>query len=298
MYINTLEVTLTKRTSADVCNVNVNQGTLAVLSLVFEFKILTAWQLARFLDQRDESKSLYLKLRNMWKAQLLESFKAHSGDRPGMPVYYMLSKKGIVILAEQGVYDKQHLSNYPEATTLLSSGLFKHEAYVVELASMEAKHTSEKISITFKGELASASHDQRSDKNIEVFTPDYTATYSISGQSRPVYTEFERTPKSKDAMNRKLERYLRYLSREQRMGSTLRFIFQTPSMEQSFWLNIFENNPSVLQRLNLVTTNVSLLQSYEQFFEAVYSSERTIKLTKPGRLAVDLSTRSKLFPFL
>jgi hypothetical protein len=298
MHLNTLDVELTPRTDVSPYNVQTNQTTLDILSLIFDFKIATAWQISRFLSQRDQSKYLYLKLNRMWQAKLLESFKVYTGTRSGMPVYYMLSKDGLKILAEKGIYNLSRLKNYPQAKTLLSWSLFKHEAEVVELASMEIKNRSKNFSITFKGESSSVAHDYMSDKNIEVLTPDYTVFYLVGGLQKRIYSEFERTQKSKPAMLRKIERYIRYLDPEQLEHTTLRFIFQTPSMEESFWLNILSNKANFLQRLRILSTNLLFLNDYKQFLEPIYAAANTVKFFKAGHLAADMSQRIKLFSFL
>ncbi len=296
--MNTIDVALTPRTNVQTYPIQINETTMDILSLVFEFKVATAWQITRFLKQRDRVKYFYLKLHRMWQAGLLESFKVYTGVRAGMPVYYMLSKQGLNILKEEGTHDPTRLKNYPQAKTLLSWGLFKHEAQVVELASMEIKNKSQNLSIAFKGEMNSVARDLRSDKNIEVLTPDYTAFYSALGVQECIYSEFERTIKSKGAMLRKIERYTQFLNLEQREHSTIRLIFQTPNMEESFWLNILMGGATFLQKIRVVSTNLSLLETYEQFLEPIYASEKTIKLVRQGRVTIDMSQRVKLFSFL
>lgn len=298
MYSNTLEVALTPRAATDAYNLQINEATLEVLALVFEFKLATAWQIARFLGHKDQSKYLYLKLRRIWQAGLLESFKVYTGSRAGMPVYYMLSKRGLKLLAERGRYTPYLLKQYPSAKTLFSWGIFRHEIQVVELASQEVKNGSTSFTIKFKGEVSSQSHDVRSDKNVEVFTPDYTVFYRMSELEKRIYTEFERTNKSTLAMARKLERYLFHLDPKEREHTTLRFIFQSPNMEQAFWLNSFIGQASFLQKLRVLTTNLSLLESHERFLEPIYASEQTARLTKEGTMGIDLSKRIKLFSFL
>ena len=298
MYLNTLDVTLTPRTNNKKYNVQINKTTLDILSLIFEFKVATAWQITRFLEQRDQSKYLYLKLNRIWQAGLLESFKIFTGSRAGMPVYYMLSKLGLKLLVEQGLYNPIHIKNYPQAKTLLSWSLFRHEAEIVELASMEVKNRSESFTIIFKGEASSLSHDFMSDKAIEVLTPDYTVFYGVGEMKKYIYSEFERTVKSKPAMLKKIERYVQFLNPEQREHATIRLIFQTPSMEQSFWLNILSNQANFLQKLRVVSTNLSFLERHEQFLEPIYASEETIKLAKHSHLTIDMSQRIKLFSFL
>lgn len=298
MYLNTLEVTLTSRTKNPSYRLQINQGAFDILSIIFEFKLGTGWHISRFLAQKDKSKYLYFKLRRLWESELLESFKVYAGSITGMPLYYMLSKKGLTILAEQGMYDKTLIKNYPKAKTLLSWGLFKHEAEVIELASLEAMNISKSLSITFKGEMNSGGYDFRSDKNIEVFTPDYTATYTFDDEVVPVYTEFERTNKSKDALLRKIERYVQYLNREHREESILRFIFQTPRMEESFWLRLLSDKAYFLNTVKVVTTNILLFDNPTKFLEPIYASERTLRLTQNGRLSANITTRIKLFPYL
>lgn len=298
MYLNTLEVTLTPRVASDSYNLQLNQAALDILALIFEFKVVTAWQIARFLTHKDQSKYLYLKLRRMWQAGLLESFKVYTGSRAGMPVYYMLSKSGLKVLSHQGRYGPETIRNYPQAKTLFSLNIFRHEAQVVELASQEVKNGSTNFDISFMGELGSLVRDARSDKSIEVFTPDYTAFYRVGGTKECIYTEFERTNKSVMAMNRKLERYIRYLDPSARERTTLRFIFQTPNMEQSFWLHLLMNQSHILQKLRLLTTNLLLIDSHQQFLEPIYVSGQTVKLTKQGSVGVDLANRTKLFSFL
>ncbi len=298
MYLNTLEVTLTPRTNTEAYNLRLNQSSLDVLSLIFEFKVVTAWQMARFLTQKDESKYIYLKLRRMWQAGLLESFKIYAGSRAGMPVYYMLSKRGLKALLEQGRYDPDMIRTYPQPKTLFSLNIFRHEAQVVELASQEVKNGSKSFEISFKGEVSSLAREARSDKRIEVFTPDYTAFYRVGTQEERIYTEFERTSKSPTAMARKLERYHQYLDPNTRGHTTLRFIFQTPSMERLFWRNFVLRQSHLYEKVRLLTTNLTLLESPEHFLEPVYASEQTLNLRREGSLAVDLGTRTKLFSFL
>jgi len=298
MSLNTLDVSLTPRKDAKTYNVQINQSTLEILSLIFEFKIATVWQISRFLHQQDRLKYDYLKLRRLWQAGFLESFMIFTGSRAGMPVYYMLSKQGLTALNEYGHYDQTRLENYPEAKKLLSWNLFRHEAEVVELASLEAKNKTEKLKIIFKGETDSLAREFRSDKNIEVLTPDYTVIYTAFNVTERVYSEYERTSKSLGAMIRKIERYLQFLNPDENVHTTLRFIFQTPQMEQSFWLRLLMNKASFLQKLRIFTTNLTLLESFEQFLEPIYVSEQTVKLEKQGRLIADLSKRIKLFSFL
>lgn len=298
MYLNTLEVTLTPRATTDSYNLQLNQAAFDILGLIFEFKVVTAWQITRFLTGKDQSKYLYLKLRRMWQAGLLESFKVYAGSRAGMPVYYVLSKSGLKALAQQGRYGPETIKSYPQPRTLFSLNIFRHEAQIVELASQEVKNGSASFKISFVGELGSMARDMRSDKSIEVFTPDYTAFYGIGDTKQCIYTEFERTNKSVMAMHRKLDHYVRHLDPGARTRTTLRFIFQNPHMEHAFWRNAFIGQAGFLQKLRVLTTNLQLLPSHERFLEPVYSSERTAKLTKLGSLDVDLSQRIKLFSFL
>jgi hypothetical protein len=298
MYLNTLEVTLTPRATTDSYNLQLNQAAFDILALIFEFKVVTAWQIARFLTGKDQSKYLYLKLRRMWQAGLLESFKVYAGSRAGMPVYYVLSKSGLKTLAQRGRYGPEAIKSYPQPKTLFSLNIFRHEAQIVELASQEVKNGSSSFKISFVGELGSMARDMRSDKSIEVFTPDYTAFYGIGDTKQRIYTEFERTNKSVMAMHRKLDRYVRHLDPGVRTRTTLRFIFQNPHMEQAFWRNAFIGQAGFLQKLRVLTTNLTLLPSHERFLEPVYSSEQTAKLIKQGSLDVDLSQRIKLFSFL
>ncbi len=293
-----LETTITERVNVEPYNVQINEGSLDILKLVFEFKIATARHITRFIKQRDMVKYVYLKLHRMWQAGFLESFKMYTGSLAGIPVYYMLSKLGLKTLADYAHYDRLQLKNYPPIKILLSSGSFKHEAQVVELASLEALNKSGNLNITFKGEVSSQTREYRSDKNIEVLTPDYTVFYIVGDQTERIFTEFERTNKTNQAMIRKIERYVRFLSADECKHSTLRLIFQTPGMETSFWLNIVLNKPHFLKHLRILTTHVSLLTSPQQFMEPVYVSEDIITLERQGRVIVKIPTRIKLFSFL
>ncbi len=298
MSFNNPGVKLTPRVAGSNYPLKLNQSALDILSLVFEFKLAAAWHVSRFLTQENQNKYVYLKLRRMWQAGYLESFKVHSESLLGFPVYYMLSKKGLSILAEHGLYSPGQLSSYPSPKTLFSPHLFKHESQVVELASLEAQNQTKDLDIKFKGELSSQGQNILSDKTVEALTPDYTVTY-ISGQTEhKVFTEFERTAKSKMAQTRKVERYLNFLDFEQRQTVTLRIIFQTSGMEQSFWLNAL-TNLSRLSSLRIVTTNLSLLDTSNQFLKPIYSSEQTVKMGRfDGRLTVNTSERIRLFEFL
>ena len=296
MFLPTMEVTVTPRPEGEPYNVQMSQSLLDILALIFEFKIVAGWHLARFISQKDKNKYLQLKLRRMWQAGLLESLQIYAGTRLGMPIYYMLSKLGLQTLAEQAHYDKIRLKGYPTPASFISSGLFKHDAQIVELASLEAMNRTERLNITFTGETGSLTRENRSDKNIEVLTPDYIADYVFNGVTERVYTEFERTNKSASAMIRKIERYRQYFWPGEEEHKTLRLVFQTSRMEESFWLNILVNKPALLQRLRVVTTNIILLETQKQSLEPVYAMESGVKLKREGRLIVEISERIKLFP--
>ncbi len=297
MFLPIMDISVTPRPEGESYNVQMSQSLLDILALIFEFKICAAWHIARFISQTDQSKYLALKLRRMWQAGLLESLQIYAGTRLGMPVYYMLSKQGLKTLSEVAHYDKLRLKGYPTPTSFISSNLFKHDAQIVELASLEAMNRTEKLQITFTGETGSMTRENRSDKNIEVLTPDYIVDYTINGVTERVYSEFERTNKSASAMIRKIERYRQYFWPGEEKQKTLRLVFQTQNMEEAFWLNILVNKPSLLQRLRVVTTNLPLLGKPEQFLEAVYAVESGVKLKREGRLIVDITERIKLFPF-
>ena len=295
MYLNTIDVKLTPRTEGSSYNVKINNSALEVLSLILEFRLASNCHITRFLSQKERSRYIYTKLRRMWQGKLLESFKVFSGS--SLTLFYMLSKKGLKVLAEDGQFEPHRLKNYPTTKTLLSWGLFKHEAQIVELASLESLNKSSNLHISFKGEEGSQSQDYISDKQVEALTPDYTAVYKTSQAEHIVYTEFERTKKSNEALLNKIQRYVDFLTPENFGVSTLRLIFQTPGMERSFWLNVFLNRPALL-KINIVTTNLDLVSGAKQFLEPIYASESTVNLNKDGQLKIDIFKRIKLFNFL
>lgn len=234
----------------------------------------------------------------MWRAGLLESFKVYAGARFGMPVYYLLAPSGLEVLASADKYGDEAFTNYPDQKILLTPACFKHDATIVELASLEAKNSSDRLPIAFRGEQRASALDFRSGKDIEVFAPDYAAKYSFGDEMRAVFTEYERTRKTKDAMMKKLDRYIRHLSFEERDRSVIRFIFETAGMERAFWATVIEYDPNLLDRLNLFTTNIASLSDYRHFLEPIYVSGKSIKMRKENKLSVDLSRRVKLMPFL
>lgn len=297
MNLNTLDVKLTPRKGIDSYNLEVNDSTLKILALILEFKLATSRHLSRFMSKKDQDKYFYLKLRRMWRSGLMESFKVYSDSRSGVPVFYILSKKGLKLLSEYGLQELHSLKTYPEATTLLDWGLFKHEAQIVELASLESLNKATNLDISFKGEISSRSLDYMSNKHIEVLTPDYTVVYKTAGVEHNIYTEFERTRKSNEAVLNKIQRYFNFLSPEDRQKHVLRLVFQKADMEQAFWLNIFTHRPTLL-RLNIVTTYLSLIAGYRDFLQPVYASESTVRLNKAGQLKAEVSNRIKLFNFL
>ena len=178
MNFSTPGVKLNPRPQGSSYPLKLNQSALDILSLVFEFKLVAAWHVSRFLTQENQNKYVYLKLRRMWQAGFLESFKVHSESLLGFPVYYMLSKKGLSALADHNLYSSSQLSSYPSPKTLFSPHLFKHESQVIELASLEAQNKTKDLSLTFKGELSSQGQNILSDKTVEALTPDYTVTYT------------------------------------------------------------------------------------------------------------------------
>lgn len=297
MNSDNLDISLTPRTGPRY-NLRLNLSSLEILALVFEFKVVGSWHITRFLIQKDRSRYIYTKLRRMWQAGFLESFKLFTGSLAGIPLYYTLSRSGLKILGQHNLFSPTELSKYPSPKQLFSSGLFEHEKEVVELASKEAKNQTKDLGIKFKGEIASQGTDFMDDKVIEALTPDYTVFYNFNGVTEIVYSEVERTQKGKLAILRKVERYKNFLSLQQLNNRTLRLIFQTPAMEQSFWLNIYTERPGLLNTLRIATTNTTLLKDHHKFVEEVYSTHKTIKLSKPVRLVVDTSRRIRLFEFL
>lgn len=293
-----MEIQLNPRTDSKGYNVKLSQGTLAVLALIFEFKIAASWHISRLLSQKDQSKYIYLKLRRMWRAGYLESFKVFSGSVAGVPLYYTLSPSGLKVLLQHNLFSPSQLSKYPSPKQLFASGLFEHEKQIVELASLEAKNQTKDLGIKFKGEIVSQGTDFMDDKTIEALTPDYTVLYKFNGITQIVYSELERTQKGKAAMLRKVERYKNFLKSEQLKNRTLRLIFQTPEMEASFWLNIYTNRPQLLNTLRIVTTNTSLLKDHHKFVEEIYATQQSVKLSKPVKLMVNTSRRMRLFEFI
>ncbi len=295
MYLNTIDVKLTPRKDIGSYNVDLNESTLEILILILEFKLASSCHISRFVSQKERGRYIYTKLRRMWQAKLLESFKVFSGS--SFTLFYMLSKKSLKILAESGQCEPYRLKNYPTAKTLLSWGLFKHEAQIVELASLESLNKSTNLNISFKGEDNSQLEDFRDDRQIEALTPDYTVTYKNNQSEYKVYTEFERTRKSNESLLNKIQRYLDFSNPQDFQKHTLRLVFQTLSMERSLWLNIFLNRPSLL-KLNILTTNLDFIFGAKQFMEPIYASESTVKLNKDGLLKAEISQRIKLFNFL
>lgn len=269
-----------------------NPSTMQILGLVFEFKLITSWHIARFMVRKDKDRYLQNKLRRMWQAGYLESFKMFTGSYAGIPVYYMLSREGLKILK---YYSLNELTGYPKAEALFSEHSFRHEHQVVELASLEAMNKSKDFNVSFKGEASSLGQDYRDDKTIEAFTPDYTVYYTQGQKTQCIYTEFERTQKSKASMVRKLERYIYYLEYEHRKERIVRFIFQTPAMEKSFWLNLLAKRPDILERLRIMSTNLSLINQPKDFFKPIYRSRETFKVTRTdNKIQVEIMERMKL----
>jgi hypothetical protein len=298
MFSPKLNLILTPRSDKDVYVPDLNEATLNILSLIFEFKLATAIHIARFLGQKDVNRYLYTKLHRLWQGGLLESLQLYQGTRLGMPLYYMLSKEGLSVVAKHNHYDKAYLKTYPSPATLISSGIFYHEAEIMELASLESLASTEKIKIAFVGEVGSLIREARSDKRIEILTPDYTVFYTTNDVTETVYTEFERSNKSIGAMMRKIERYDRNLEPSEREHATLRLIFDNERMERSFWLHLLLERSHLARNLRIVTTNLALVQTTEQFLESVYATEDSIKLKRDGRVVAEIGERMKLFEIL
>ena len=296
------KVELTPRTKVSSYHLLINQSTLKILGLLFEFKMATGWQLCRFMLGQNKNSYIYKKLNLMWQTGYLDSFKVYThAGRFGNPLYYMLTKQGLIALRDYAYLEPDTLKKYPRTLSeLLSSGSFPHESQIVELASLESMNQSKDkgLSLTFQGELSSKGKDYINDKPIEAFSPDYTVIYGKDGKKHTIYTEYERTRKSHEAMLKKLYRYYYFfLYPNDRIQYTLRIIFQTPGMEEGFWLNLLLNKPSYLQ-MNIMTTNLTKLASHKDFLEAIYATKDTVKLTKESKLKATIPQRVKLFEWL
>ena len=259
-----------------------------------EFKLASVCHISRFLTGQDQSKYLYRKLRQMWQAGLLESFKVFPGSLEGSAIYYMLSKQGLKLLAEKTSEEQPGINNYPVAQDLMDWGLFKHESQIVEIASLESKNKSADLSLSFSGEQDSRSTDYKAGKTIEALSPDYIVVYKTPQRQQKVYTEFERTRKSNEAMLDKIQRYFDFLSPEDYLTAIVRLIFQKSAMERNFWLNIFKSR-AVLLRLKIMSTNLDLITKNENFLAPIYASEDTVELIRGENLKAIIPQRIKLF---
>lgn len=297
MYLNTLEVKLNQRKSEATKLVEINPKTLSLLKLIFEFKIVTATHMSRFMSGVEESKYLYKKLRQIWLTGILESFNIYSGNRISPTVYYMLSKKGINALIEYNKISKKQSKYYPVAKDLMSTGQFKHEAQIVELASWESKLNRGELNLNFSGELSSQNLSVKDDKTVEALSPDYVVLYERGQNKNLVFTEFERTKKSFQAMQSKIAKYISFFFDKEISQITIRMIFQTPQMEKSFWINTILNQPNAL-RLNILTTNLELIKNENDFLKGIYANESSANLTKNSKLNIEIINRVKLFNFL
>ncbi len=287
-------------------HIQYNESTIKILSLIFEWKIATNTHIARFFGKQDRDKHIYAKLRRMWQGGLLESFKVFEGSHIAMPMYYTLSKQGLKVLQEEGrgLYNKQLVRKYPDKDTYLSLIFFKHECMIVELASLESQAANERLAIKFRGEVQSSAHDRRYDSNrdynIEVFTPDYSVQYKIDGHVLPImFTEYERTPKSKANILRKLERYFLYFCWDERKDYILRIIFETEAMERSFWkitLIAHDTNSSgsSVRNLRIITTNLSLISAGEDFLTEIYATRESLTYNRETR-KLEVAERIKMF---
>jgi hypothetical protein len=294
MSVNTLDVKLNSRTGLEPYNLEITESTLEILRLILDFKLASASHVTRFLNGQDQSRYIYRKLRLMWQAGLLESFKVFPGSVAGAVIYYMLSKQGLELLAKQIPEQQSSLENYPGVQTLMDWGLFKHEAQIVEMASLESKNKSEDLSLSFSGESGSGFTEYKAGKTIEALSPDYIVIYKTPQRQQKVYTEFERTRKSNEAMLDKIQRYFDFLSPEDYQTAIVRLIFQKSNMERNFWLNIFKSRAELL-RLKIITTNLDLVTKNEQFLKPIYASEDTVELIRGDNLKAAIPQRIKLF---
>ncbi len=294
MFTPKLNLVITPRSEKDAYRPDLNPATLNILSHIFEFKIAAAIHLARFSGEKEVGRYLYTKLRRLWQAGLLESLQLYQGTRLGMPLYYMLSRDGLRVIGEHRHYDRSQLKTYQSPATLISSSLFTHEAEIVELASLEALAGTPKLTISFVGEMGAQKHDVLSDRRVEVLTPDYVAIYRVKEIQQVVYTEFERTNKSTSALVRKIERYIGHFSYEVRQHIILRLIFDNERLELSFWLHIVLEKPRLALNIHIITTNLTLTQTTEQFREPIYAHEGAVKLKKDGRLSCYIEGRVKM----
>jgi len=294
MSVNTLDIKLNRRTGPRPSNMEITESTWEILRLLLQFKLASVCHLSRFLTSQEQSKYLYRKLRQMWQAGLLESFKVFPGSLEGSALYYMLSKQGLKLLAEKAPEQQSGIKNYPAAQDLMDWGLFKHESQIVEMASLESKNKSGSLTLSFSGEQDSRSTDYKAGKTIEALSPDYIVIYKTPQRQLKVYTEFERTHKANEALLDKIQRYFDSLPPEDYQTAIVRLIFQKITMERNFWLNIFKSRANLL-RLKIMTTNLDLITGNTKFLESIYASEDTVELIRGENLKAIIPQRIKLF---
>ena len=291
------DYTITPRTEISYYHLVINDSTVKILKLLYDFRLATGWQLCRFMLQQDKNSYIYKKVNLMWQTGLVDSFKVyvHAG-RFGNPLYYTLSKQGLQALMEFAHYEPSWLKGYPKPEDMLALPSFPHEAQIVELASLESMNQpkDKRFTIEFYGEMMSKGRDYINDKLVEGFSPDYMVIYAKEGKEFKFYTEYERTRKSYKAILQKLNRYRYYFSYpNDKQDFTIRFIFQTPGMEQGFWLNLILNGHSFIN-MNIISTNMSLITGHQDFTRNFYAKYETIDLVKNPKLNVIISNSKRV----
>lgn len=123
-----------------------------------------------------------------------------------------------------------------------------------------------------------------------MFTPDYVVEYRIDGNLKATaFTEYERTPKSKEGLIKKVERYLFHIMWEDRPKYMLRFIFETEAMERAFWKTIIH-----AYNLFIVTTNLSLINTWQNFQEAIYATRQKVRLWNQDSVKLEIRDRMRI----
>ena len=285
---NSIDIKLEKRPEVISKTIKPTQQNLRILYFIFDFHTLTATQLARFTQKKIEpTRQLYRILRKMWLADIVDRIPILLEYNSNPEKFYCISKNGINYLIEHLTKEYQHIkvSQIKHSRSYIRMTFMKHVYGVAEIASLEklAMNFQKNIEIKFMGSLTTKEHRTLNKKRVEVISPDFFSQYKTENKIIQIFTEYERSIKSKQYKIKKIEHYYEFLKKKN-FTQTLRFVFPTHTLEKNFWTYFIRVKPEYFNYINTISTNLEILKEPKNFFENIYLKVHrdTIFLRKQG----------------
>ena len=267
--IGMIRVKVEKRDKINTKTVLETDYVLKICNLAYEYHFISTEQLYRFI-RKNFKRNVYLDnlLLRLWREGYLERFKMILEGSRYPTNFYMLGKKGKVLLEKKNFndYDLTELENYDIGEDVHFAS-FEHHYLSAEFASMEYLNSTEETEIVQLGERKA--HVVFGEERNLLIIPDFITFRKNIGKEKTILNEIEVSPKKPFMRQLKLSKYMQY-KKTTGEDFILRFIFSNPMREIAYWNWAKKDFPEALDVLNIYSTSLNFVDSFEDLEKPIY----------------------------